>query len=80
MPGYEHNYAQMGALPSTRILQGEDACARPCGSLGAARAGFRITIFDERTRGDNSEPRLERVAAGGGGDRGCLNTLHLFEA
>ena len=25
------------------------------------RAGFRITIFDNRTRGDNSKPRLERV-------------------
>jgi hypothetical protein len=25
--------------------------------------GFRITIFDERTRGDNSKPRLERVLA-----------------
>ena len=23
--------------------------------------GFRITIFDNRTRGDNLKPRLERV-------------------
>ena len=30
-----------------------------------ARAGFRITIFDERSRGDNSKPRLERVVGGG---------------
>jgi len=28
-----------------------------------ARADFRITIFDERTCGDNSKPRLERVGA-----------------
>ena len=28
------------------------------------RSGFRITIFDNRTRGDNSKPRLERVVAG----------------
>ena len=32
---------------------------------GNARADFRITIFDERTRGDNSKPRLERVVAAG---------------
>jgi hypothetical protein len=30
-----------------------------------ARAGFRITIFDTRTRGDNPKPRLERVAVAG---------------
>jgi hypothetical protein len=29
------------------------------------RSGFRITIFDNRTRGDNSKPRLERVVAAG---------------
>jgi hypothetical protein len=29
------------------------------------RAGFRITIFDNRTRGDNSKPRLERVVVAG---------------
>ncbi len=29
------------------------------------RSGFRITIFDERTRGDYSKPRLERVVAAG---------------
>jgi hypothetical protein len=29
-----------------------------------ARMGFRITIFDTRTRGDNWKPRLERVVAG----------------
>ena len=29
------------------------------------RDGFRITIFDERTRGDNSKPRLERVVVAG---------------
>jgi hypothetical protein len=28
-------------------------------------SGFRITIFDERTRGDNSKPRLERVVVVG---------------
>ena len=27
------------------------------------RRGFRITIFDKRTRGDNAKPRLERVVA-----------------
>jgi hypothetical protein len=26
---------------------------------------FRITIFDERTRGDNWKPRLERVVVAG---------------
>ena len=30
-----------------------------------ARAGFRITIFDGRTRGDSSKPRLERLVATG---------------
>jgi hypothetical protein len=30
-----------------------------------ARAGFRITIFDTRTRGDNWKPRLERVVVAG---------------
>ena len=30
-----------------------------------ACAGFRITIFDERTRGDNAKPRLERVVVAG---------------
>jgi len=29
------------------------------------RSGFRITIFDERTRGDSSKPRLERVVVAG---------------
>ena len=27
-------------------------------------SGFRITIFDNRTRGDNAKPRLERVVVG----------------
>jgi len=27
-------------------------------------AGFRITIFDNRTRGDVPKPRLERVVVG----------------
>ena len=27
--------------------------------------GFRITIFDNRTRGDNSKPGLERVVVAG---------------
>jgi hypothetical protein len=30
-----------------------------------ARVGFRITIFDTRTRGDSWEPRLERVVVAG---------------
>ena len=30
-----------------------------------ARAGFRITILDTRTRGDNWKPRLERVVVAG---------------
>ena len=30
-----------------------------------ARAGCRITILDERTRWDNSKPRLERVVVAG---------------
>ena len=29
------------------------------------RSGFRITIFDERSRGDSSKPRLERVVVAG---------------
>ena len=29
------------------------------------RRGFRITIFDNRGRGDNSKPRLERVVVAG---------------
>ena len=29
------------------------------------RSGFRITIFDARTRGDNWKPRLERVVVAG---------------
>ena len=29
------------------------------------RSGFRIAIFDNRTRGDNSKPRLERVVVAG---------------
>ena len=29
------------------------------------RAGFRITIFDNRTRGDSSKSRLERVVVAG---------------
>jgi len=38
-------------------------------SVGNARAGFRITIFDNRTRGDNLKPRLERVVVAG--SEGC---------
>jgi hypothetical protein len=30
-----------------------------------ARAGFRITVFDTRARGDNWKPRLERVVVAG---------------
>jgi hypothetical protein len=30
-----------------------------------ARAGFRISILDERERWDNSKPRLERVVVAG---------------
>jgi hypothetical protein len=30
-----------------------------------ARLGFRITVFDTRTRGDNWKPRLERVVVAG---------------
>jgi hypothetical protein len=33
-----------------------------------ARAGFRITIFDTRTRGDNWKLRLERVVGGSEGE------------
>ena len=29
------------------------------------RDGFRISIFDERSRGDSSKPRLERVVMAG---------------
>ena len=37
----------------------------PCGSRGQCQSEFRITIFDERSRGDNSKPRLERVVVAG---------------
>ncbi len=30
-----------------------------------ARAGFRIIIFDARTRGDNAKPTLEQVVVAG---------------
>jgi hypothetical protein len=30
-----------------------------------ARAGFRIAIFDTRTRGDNWKPQLERLVVAG---------------
>jgi len=30
-------------------------------AIAAGNNGFRITIFDSRTRGDNLKPRLERV-------------------
>ena len=29
------------------------------------RSGFRPTIFDNRTRGDSSKPRVERVVVAG---------------
>ena len=32
---------------------------------GQRQSGFRITIFDERTRGDNWKLRLERVVVAG---------------
>jgi len=31
------------------------------------QSGFRISIFDERSRGDSSKPRLERVVVAAGG-------------
>ena len=37
-----------------------------------ARAGFRITILDTRTRGDNWKPRLERVVVAAGSEGGLL--------
>jgi hypothetical protein len=62
----------MGALPSIRVLQEEDGTLivydlqfRLRCSHCNARAGFRITIFDTRTRGDNWKPRLERVVVAG---------------
>jgi len=33
------------------------------------RSGFRITIFDNRTRGDNSKPRMERVVVRGSDEK-----------
>ena len=73
MAGYEHNYAQMGALPSIRVFQEEDVLgARPAATPGGnARSGFRIMIFDNRTRGDNLE-----TAVGAGG----CSVHHLTEA
>ena len=38
------------------------ACPGPWAVRGR---GFRITIFDNRTRGDHSKPRLERVVVAG---------------
>ena len=39
------------------------------------RSGFRITIFDERSRGDSSKPRLERVVVAGENGEGALGEL-----
>jgi hypothetical protein len=55
-------------MPTNPCLEGlhKPICNSGCGARGAiAGAGFRITIFDERSRGDNSKPRLERVVVGG---------------
>ena len=43
-----------------------------------ARAGFCITILDERTRWDNSKPRLERVVVAGEGIAYRGSYLHPF--
>ena len=41
-------------------------CNSGCGATHCnRRSGFRITIFDKRSRGDNSKPRLERVVVAG---------------
>jgi hypothetical protein len=40
-------------------------------------SGFRITIFDNRTRGDNWKPRLERVVVAGNELAPCLARLAL---
>ena len=70
---------QRSITERTALLSGLSAAAASCAvdfliydlqfrlrcSHCNARVGFRITIFDTRTRGDNSKPRLERVVVAG---------------
>ena len=58
----------VGSIPTGLCVEGLDRpiCNFGCGARGCnRRSGFRITIFDERTRGDSSKPRLERVVVAG---------------
>ena len=43
------------------------------------RSGFRITIFDNCTRGDSSKPRLERMVMAGDGKRRRGGVVGTFE-
>ena len=51
-------------------------CNFVCGARTAiASAGFRITMFDGRMRGDNWKPRLERVVVAGEDGEGANQEL-----
>lgn len=59
-PGYLQRRHRVGSDTLVYDLQFRLRCSH-CN----VRAGFRITIFDTRTRGDNAKPRLERVVVAG---------------
>ena len=42
------------------------------------RRGFRITIFDGRSRGDHSKPRLERVVVGVRARSSCVERVTIL--
>ena len=50
----------LGSVPSVRAIAGIISRAGP-----KRNGWFRITIFDNRMRGDNAKPRLERVVVAG---------------
>ena len=50
----------LGSVPSVRAIAGIISRGGP-----KRNGWFRITIFDNRMRGDNAKPRLERVVVAG---------------
>jgi hypothetical protein len=63
-------YITRGAI--ARRTCSSPICNFVCGASAVtpSRVGFRITVFDNRVRGDNAKPRLERVAAINGSESG----------
>ena len=56
----------VGSIPTLRRGAGQTDLQFRLRCRGCnRRSGFRITIFDDRSRGDSSKPRLERVVVGG---------------